>query len=99
MVEPCDSGLIEATYMILNIEPSESDFTEYDGADRSMARFDRVTYMDVITHALPHLVLQSLRDEGLLEVERRATRGPGLRLLSINRDGGASILTFEDLAE
>lgn len=84
------------------VEPMESDFNAYDGEDRSMARFDRVRYLDIVAHAMPHLILESLRNANLLEIEGTASKGvksPELRLLDISHNGNAHFLHFEDLAE
>lgn len=85
------------------VEPSEQKFATRSDGDENAAGLDRVRYIDIITRAMPSLVLESLFRDGLLHVEGVDTqvgRELELKLLSTSGDRGSTYtLSFEDLAE
>lgn len=84
----------------VRVVPDELEFNDYRGADKSMRRYDRVRYLDIITHALPSLVLNSLSECDLLadDPEKESAGKPRLQLVGIMNNGAVNILTFDDLS-
>ncbi|HEX5455855.1 MAG TPA: hypothetical protein VFW77_00640 [Candidatus Saccharimonadales bacterium] len=85
------------------VNPDEYELRGGEGAHEDTPESRR--YIDISSGAEPSKVLESLDNEGLLEVEgekpNQDSSLPVLKLLGISRSGNSSLttLSFEDVAE
>lgn len=81
------------------VRPEELDF-EVD-ASPGEGPVENVKYLDIVSHADPAKVLESLRKARLLKKDGPSEGMPTieLRLLGITREGPVNTLTFEDTVQ
>ena len=85
------------------LDPSEGEFVDYDGEDRSMARLKRTRFLDVTTGHRPNRVFSALRQAGILAPDNpteERTEEPRLKFLGMIGHGSSfTMLSFEDINE
>lgn len=99
-----DSALTSGVHYneLVDIDPAEADFSDYDGVAQSVFNIDETAHMDLTTTAPTYQILNALNAAGLLFREGLITvpirdNAPLLRYVGATTGRGAKVLSFEDV--